>query len=365
MILKDIKKKTTTTIIVFMLLFFSLSCRDDSSNNNIDNRFQWLGSIEMDDEVHDIVLDDNILYIAGDWDIDIIDVKDPETPQQIGSIDSVFDDSADFFLDMKISGDIGYVLVHRGCPGWCIGDMVELRIFDISQPEAPILLSVTAVPGNDLIIDGNYLYATVQSRFSMQTLFSVIDVSDPHTPRIKASIDIPSPGNLSQIGDTIFLTITGLSGFEGIIGINVSDPLNPTPFFESTSSAYNVGSTPFSVYETFGYVPIGQNGVQIFDLSDPENIHALTTLSTLSPSNNIQINDNYMYISTGDGIEVFDITNPTNPLLIKEMLTDSTAKLISISGALGVVVTENIMESGENGSGALIENEKVKIFSTH
>jgi hypothetical protein len=365
MILKDIKKKTTTITIVFILLFFSLSCRDNSCNDNIDHRFQWLGSIEVDDEVHDIVLDDNILYIAGDWDIDIIDVSDPKTPQQIGSIDSSFVDSADLFLNMEVLGDILYVLVHRGCPGWCIGDMIELRIFDISQPEAPVLLSVTGIPGKDILIDGNYLYASVQSNFSMQTLFSVIDVSDPQTPQKKASIDIPSPGNLSKIGDTIFLTATGLSGFEGIIGINVSDPLNPTPFFERTSSAYNVGSTPFSVYGTFGYVPMGQNGVQIFDLSDPENIHALTTLSTLSPSNTIQINDSCMYISTGDGIEIFDITNPTNPLFIKEMLTGSTAKLISISGALGVVVTENIMESGENGSGALIENEKVNLFSTH
>jgi hypothetical protein len=68
-----------------------------------------------------------------------------------------------------------------------------------------------------------------------------------------------------------------------------------------------------------------------------------------------------MYVATDNGIEIFDISEPENPLFTAEIPTETPAIKVRVDGNLGIVVTEKVEEQSEYGS-SVIEQEKLSVF---
>ncbi|MBN1906283.1 MAG: hypothetical protein JW927_14425 [Deltaproteobacteria bacterium] len=346
---------------LFLTIALLLICSCKSNETPV---WEIIGSISAGDgDVHEVDLSDNIAYIADGFDgLHIINLNDPENPEEIGYIDPYpsYSTVADTFYHVEVKGNIAYILVYQNCSGWCMGRFGELRIYDVSQPNSPIILSSVDIVATDIAIEGDFVYVT-HSDYGFMPVFSIIDVSEYQNPQIISSIPINSEGSLVKRHDNVFISVKGFSDFEGLIGVNVYDPLSPVLLLSQDWTVLGNPSVPFIINDETGYVAIGENGIQQYDISDPANTLASVTVMTSSPANDIDIYGKYMYVATDNGVEIFDISEPENPLFTAEIPTDTPAIKVRVDGNLGIVVTEKVEEQSEYGS-SIIEQEKLSVF---
>jgi hypothetical protein len=331
------------------------------SNNEIP--WKILGSISAgNDSVQEVALRNDFAYVSDGFDgVHIIDLHDPNNPEHAGNITG-----DNIFSKIQIDGNLAYIFVYPKCEGWCMGqagDDGELRLFDISQTDSPIFKSSVQVAASNFLAEGKYIYAAGLNSETLKPQLSIINVSDTQNPFIQSSMDIYAPSSLAINNNTLFACTSGLAGFDDILGVDVTTPLNPTLLSRPHDEyALNVATIPFSIYQKTGYVVLGTGGLQIFDLSDPANIHSVNAIQMTSSTNNVEVSGKYMYVSTEKGVEIFDISEPQNPLFITEIPTESSALLTRVNGRIGIVITDAVREQDGSGGFSTIEGEKLRVF---
>lgn len=355
-------------MLLTIVLLSIYSCNTDETispdSSNESPVWEIIGSISAGDgDVSEVDLSDNIAYIADGFDgLHIINLNDPENPEEIGDIDPYpsYSTSADNFYNVDVKEDIAYILINKGCPGWCIGDLREFRIYDVSQPNSPVMLSSIDIGATDIAIEENYVYVS-HSGLSFEPMFSIINVSEPQNPQVISSVQINSEGSLVKHHENVFVSVRGFTDFEGLIGVNVYDPLYPELLSPKDWTVLGNLPVPFIINDETGYVAIGENGVRQYEISDPANILNSGTVITASSANDIDVYGKYIYVATDNGVEIYDISEPENPLFTAEIPTDTPAIKVRVDGHLGIVVTDKVEEQNGNGY-SVIENEKMQVF---
>ena len=238
--------------------------------------------LAVDMEQIDFYVSGNLLYIAGDSGIGIIDISDPRKPHWISG---------------------GYD--NQGVVGRCstgidnylfLGTTNGLLILDISNPTKPVL--VGSYKGgiydnnvydklwvDDIYISGNYVYVVGSHSSSKEGIksdtFLIFDVSDKTKPVL--------------VGRDNTLTL-------------------PRAIYIVNKTAYitELGSEE------------GQRALKIFDVSDPTNITLLGSYSQKEWAENIFVKDvyvlgQYAFVSYTNGLLVLGISNPAKPTLIEDI----------------------------------------------
>ncbi|MBI4651111.1 S8 family serine peptidase [Candidatus Desantisbacteria bacterium] len=91
----------------------------------------------------------------------------------------------------------------------------------------------------------------------------------------------------------------------------------------------------FGVYVSgnYAYVADGISGLQIIDISDPNNLNIVGSVDTPGIADKVCVSGNYAYIADGDsGLQIIDISNPVNPNITGNIDTPGYASGINISG---------------------------------
>lgn len=109
-----------------------------------------------------------------------------------------------------------------------IGANDGMYIFDNQQPESPSLLSkYTHVQSCDpVVVQGNYAYVTLRGgaacrRFAAMSSLDVVDISDLKNPRLVHTQNMQSPYGLGVDGNQLFVC-------EGDNGLKIFDITQPT-----------------------------------------------------------------------------------------------------------------------------------------
>ncbi len=236
-------------------------------------------------------------------------------------------------IDVKIYGN--YLFVANGLEG--------LLIYDISSPSSPNLVYWYDSPGyaKHINISGSKLYLS-DGEFGVK----VFDISSPSSPTLI--------GMISTLGDATESVTYGsyLIVGEGVAGVEIFDiSSSPVKVAEITA----IGDVrSIRVYGNRLFAAVGTNGLRVYDISDPTSPSLISSLPTSYKFTGIEI-DGYAYISsmTGGlrildpstlteitslstygpafkvskfgnfvlvsediaGLEIFDISDPTNPTL--------------------------------------------------
>ena len=362
-------------ILAVILAICLCSCSDDSgSSDSADTTVQptttWtiLGTTEVGDNVSAASVKDDIAYVAaGAKGLHIIDLSDPAHLQEAGYIDPHVTDLyvADSFYDVQVSDDIAYVGGTLGCIGVCMGTTGVLWAYDITQPSSPALLGRTEVRAFHIHLDGQVVYATGLDLQTLELKLSVIDVTDPTNLSVRGSTDIFSETGLAGQGEVIYILRDISSDQVRLAGVDVSNPDSPFLVGETITpplnQSFNYPEAPFAISNEAGYICLETNEVKIIDLANPANTTSVGTCPVTSGCNDVQVSNSYMYVATDTGVWIYDISEPFNPMFIKEIPTATAAKLITISGGIGVVITEELQEPNEIGYSTL-EGEKLSVF---
>lgn len=159
-------------------------------------------------------------YIARrDDGLEIVDISNPESPTHIGEIDLPGDSRS-----IAVDGDLAYV-----------ADEIAFRVIDISNPTTPALMgsSFTAADAWDLSVDetGNVYLADRYSGQSVTSSVRVYDTTSPATPNQIATLSYGSFGavrGVHAMGDQLFV----VHGSSGLQSLDITNPASPQPLGE-------------------------------------------------------------------------------------------------------------------------------------
>jgi choice-of-anchor B domain-containing protein len=249
-----------------------------------------------------------------------IDVTDPTNPEQV------------FFVK---GSDTGPDLVHRDFKSfkgylYCIADegfTSTLQIIDLKD----LPNSVTQVySSSEFVVRAHNLFIdTSQARLYLLgrgNTTRVLDISDPIKPKLLATY--PNPAlNLPYVHDAYIKDNIGIMncGYDGLWVVDFTNPALPVLLGTMTSypeSGYNHsgwlsddGKYYFLCDETHG------KSVKVVDMSDYSNLQVVATLNPNSWAgqipHNCLIRGDLLYVSYYyDGLQVFDVSDPFNPVKV-------------------------------------------------
>ena len=247
-----------------------------------------------------------------DGNITIVDVTDPINPFTVTTFDEVVG------FDIKSLDQYLYV-ANSDFPS---ASDDSSRIVDISDPSQPQIVGAFQ-PTHNAWVDGTTLYLS----FEFEPGLRIFDLSaDPTDPQL-----IWEDNNL--IGGHDVAVIRGrLYDFHGIDATyiyDVADPSNPQLLGEvrNQDTFHHSGW----VTEDDNYLFICDEGaadplpdVTIWDISDLGNPQMVGTISdSTARVHNLYIIDNLAYVSYyGAGFKIYDVSNPAEPQLLRQFITN-------------------------------------------
>ncbi len=133
-----------------------------------------------------------------------------------------------------------------------------------------------------------------------------------------------------------FAYVTALTSGMQIIDISSPDNLHLVGNYDCNWSA----TVDVAVVGNFAYLAERYVGMVILDISDPTNPVEVSTFET--QIRDIFVQDDYAYIATGyDGLRIIDVSNPVEPIEVVNFETD--ANRIYVSDGIAYVIFSNCL----------------------
>jgi len=273
---------------------------------------QLAGTYQANPEVIGADISGDYLVVGALDEVEIIDISDPTNPQHVGA--SVHSPPGEVLY-----GRIGIFGNHiYACRG------AVLDIIDMTDPAEPNFVGIysnDATEFYDIEIYENYAVLTGSNggRWSPSSVI-ILDLSDPDHPAKLGQID----SDQGMIGLTVDNDKVYTCG-DGIAVIDISSP-------ESPLVAGNfLGGQPHGIVISgdYAYCGTGYDSLIIMDISDPSRLSRVGFTATAGHVSDLAVSGGKLYVSD-DGLQIFDVTAPTQPELLS--LTPGLSGDIFISG---------------------------------
>ena len=269
--------------------------------------FDELASVDVPISIlnYTIELDDSLLYLStGIREAQVFDISDVTNPALMGGLG--VGHHFQLVTDICLQDDIAYLstIVEGG-----------FFIVDMSDPAAPVTLGqIDGLSLYNVIAVGDLVYsAGPLPGTTNDPGFYIIDVADPSSPTIVSVTGTPGAAYSEAVevkGNTAYIP----AGDAGLIVMDVSDPLNPV----MTGSLASLDSTlDVQIIGTRAYIADRDGGLRIADVSDPSSIAVLGGLPTVGAMSQVQVIDNICYATVREGgVFAFDVSDPSAIALV-------------------------------------------------
>lgn len=247
-------------------------------------------------------------------------------PQQVGSyvINSTYDR---YNASIAISGTRAYVTYTEwnSNTGLTVG---KLLILDITNPREPTYLGtyVTPRPAQGVTVRGDLAYVAAEDAGLI-----IIDVSNPTAPRRIGGYNTSGQAwQVFLVGDYAYLA----DGDAGLVVIDVSNPasprrvggLDPTgevwQLFVSGNYAYLANRNPDDLIPE-------QGALRIVDISNAASPTLVATHPTEGEGFYVFVAGNIAYVGASKELQLFDVSDPFNPVHIGNYGVGQTKGVVS------------------------------------
>ncbi len=317
--------------------------------------------------------------------VNIIDVSNPEEPQQVGVFDSatipslseVFIQALDIcnghlclavanhglaILDLADPTNPTLVgnqtqfwpsgVISSGQYAYVLDDLEGVRVFDITNPSQPqqVGLMPTTIGGFEFTVQQiteRGLFITEDMLYIADPTYGLImvDVSEPANPTRVGALMSPAPDTLINIkiheGLAYLVSITG-----GFRILDISDPENMNELYFDDERKNITTQVPSGVEIVHSYALISDRNIplRVYDVSTPHQaaqVRMVTGGETSLTGEDLLVWGNYAYLSgcgkhdrnyPGSGICVIDISNPANPQPLQVVDLPNEHWFLSIKG---------------------------------
>ncbi len=237
----------------------------------------------------------------------ILDISNTDLPELL-STTSITGDPKKIFIE----NDLTYVSAATG----------GLRIFDVSNPLSPMLLSVYSSPSTeDAYIQNKIAYIA-----SYSADLHIVNVTNPSNPTFLSSLSLPGNGVAVETSGSIAYFVSYGSGLHII---DVGDPFNP-----SLLSSYAWPScSDVAVVGNIAYLSSNTAPTLSIDVSQPTNPLALGSFSAIGNPKEISVSGDFIFVAAREGgFYGIDFTNSTHPTLSGTYDTPYSAIGLSVVG---------------------------------
>jgi hypothetical protein len=333
-----------------------------------------IGAVDTPGHASQAVVVDGLAYV-GDSSADgvlsslrTINVSNPAAPVEVGAIDipricssnssnpggvctADGDCNGGFCLsgstvsDLAVDGGFAYVVDTNFAPRNPYA-IITLRVFDVSNPAAPVELDpigITERPSGIDVVDG---LAYVALGVGGNSGLLIIDVSNPAAPVELGSLDTVFVEDVEVAGGVAYgISSQSSSNFGGLQLIDISNPAAPVELGSvNTATGENV-----AVAGGFAYLA-SRFGLGLVDVSNPAAPVALSgTLDPTSGARDVAAADGLAYVVGVAGLAVVDLSNPAFPA---ELGTFNIQVGELFSGARAVAVADGLAYVAARVSGS-------------
>jgi len=299
------------------------------------------------DFLHAEVHGDAIYYTDVSLGLSSLNTADPERlvakTKLIDSFHSMVNlNGYDYLYGFKMAGNVAVVQVNEACLGMCMGDRRDVWLYDM-VPDRPKLLSKLGIAADDVFAEGSLLYVIGSSGGTSTTKLFIMDISDPTNPVTKSSSPVSAAGYLAKKGGILYLSRvrydTGVTGVDDIQTVDVSDPAHPvTNSVPSTS--FNIRYAQISVAGNALFI-FDSHGLNIFDITGG-NPQFIKTVSIPEPKS-FAVNNSHLFVAAGElGVQIYDITRPQDPIYLKSLKSRTDALSVSVANGVGCFISDTI-----------------------
>lgn len=240
------------------------------------------------------------LYICDDYaGLRIFDISDPQDPTEKGFVDTP---------------GLASKVVVRDSYAYVADDWEGLRIIDVGDPSRPVETGFLDTPGRAVWIDVDSIYAYVSD---YEEGLQIISIEDPYNPFPVGQWDDPYLWYVW--GVEVIDTLAYVAGDCWVAGdiihfmiLNIADPSNP---FYVSGVHLPEPAHGLAVLDTFAYVCSQWAGTRIINIADPTNPFETNHIGG-HPGYDILASDDILYIANDRDLNIYDITDPTAPLLL-------------------------------------------------
>lgn len=272
-----------------------------------------LSQYSVDDHVHQIHVDGNLVYMADYTEgFKILNVTDPENPSLLGELN----DGGEVGT-FRIVGDLAFI------PDFEDG----LEIVNISDPAHPTELSQYDTGISFLFsieIHNNLAYVSDYVSAS-EKLVRVLDVSDLANIEEIANYTIDGEVfSIAFVGDLAYM----MCSYGGVRVFNISDPLSVAEV-----GSYDDGGHAVDCGFIEGYLVIAdaEDGVEFLDITDSAHPNESLAYFDGGSARNVEVVNDLIFVGDGeDGLEILRFVVPSGA-------TDLSGYILVV-GILGVIV---------------------------
>ena len=224
-----------------------------------------------------------------------------------------------------------------------------LLVLDFSDAASPQMLAtldqdVSRRPWQALAVADGLAVLTTHGRGTRQSRYlprglSLIDVRDPNAPRPISAITLPQGSDgvaAIALRGPILLVAARQSG---LFIYDVTDPSSP-----GLLSRYKPGHWTRGVASESGvaYLSVsmtkGASWVHVLDLSDPSDPQLIKSLETPGVAQRLAVSFPYLYVADRQaGLRIYDISTVAKPQLISRFRCRGNVAEVAASGALVVI----------------------------
>lgn len=244
-------------------------------------------------------------------------------------------------LDVAVDGSHAYVASDTG----------GLSILDVSDPTSPRLKGSLAVPGYSLFTvkeEGGVAFCLAHSTSANYGEVVIADVSSDANPRVLATIFLPNPRGIAVSGEYLY-TSDYASHFQVF---DVSNPAQPEQLEQVL-----IPSTVFGLATSKGYAYVAESnkGAVILDTSDPSRAFYASSTGLAETINLCASGSGLFSVSNFGGVGVTDVTNPLSPGVTKvfPLATDSYSQTIELGKGIAFSGSYLFASHYSNGVGTV------------
>jgi hypothetical protein len=207
-------------------------------------------------------------------------------------------------VDNQCPGDAGFGFLEEGCAA---GD------------EWPVLAgnytSYTATFATDIYVSGNYAYITglfMSESFEIVGGLEIIDVSDPTFPSLAGgcSVLVPYEKTLTIRVNGVYVKDNYAYVADDNQGLHIFDVSNPSAI--TLTGSYTTDAQAVHVSGDYAYVT-GSSGLQIIDVSDPSSPTLAGEYGSLDNAYDIYVQGDYAYIADNSGLRIINVFDKSSP----------------------------------------------------
>ncbi len=208
---------------------------------------------------------------------------------------------------VESSGTISQIVVD-GSNAYIIDEEAGLQIFDITQPDHPVVVGGLDVPSlaTGLAVSGQYVYYGQYQNYPFTRDLLIIDAADSQSPTIVSRLELAgTPKGIAISGTHAFVAASNA----GLLVVDISDPLTPEIVGQMDSGAYYHEVT---IRDNLAFV-LNSDGLQILDISGPTDPQLIGNNDFDNNYRALVISEDYAYVTTDDALWVVDIINLEDP----------------------------------------------------